>query len=191
MFNSMMPVYAAIVAAALAIASAAYTLNRQQSAATLKDRQQTYAAIMGRKHLRSQILVSRFEALVFSDFHERRWRLAGTPADSFDFQEAQRWMHRSEDLVLEFARTNQALFESLAAARTAFPPSPELTQLTEALYHFGTPVIAPAPPDADNQALEQWKTQAVKQLQALVDKSYSAPTDALLKHLEANMQSKL
>ena len=71
-------------------------------------------------------------------------------------------MHRSEDLVLELARTNQSLFENIGSARTAFTPSPELTKLTDALYRFRSIEIAPAPANADVAALEQWKTAAVR-----------------------------
>ncbi len=137
----MLPVYAAIVAGALAIASAVFTVNRQQQAATLKERQQIYGAVMGKKLLRNQLVVSRFEALIFSDYHEYRWRLAGTPAESFDFQEAQRWMHKSEDLALEIGRTNQSLFESIGLARATFAPSARLSELTESVYRFPTPLI--------------------------------------------------
>ncbi len=136
MSNSMMPVYAAIIAAALAVGSAVYSATRQQQAATLKDRQQAYAAIMGEKHLRNQLFVSRFEARIFSDYHERRWQLAGTPDNSFDFQEAQRWEHKSEDFAFEIARTNKALFESIGLARKSFAPTTELTELTERIYRF-------------------------------------------------------
>jgi len=187
----MLPVYAAIIAAALAVASALFTVTRQQQAATLKERQQVYAGIMGKKHLRNQLVVSRFEALIFSDYHERRWRLAGAPADSFDFQEAQRWMHKSEDLALEIGRTNQSLFESIGLARATFTSSPQLTDLTEKIYRFGTPRIAPPPEQQDQQSLEQWKTEAVKQLQAWVEREYAQPTDALLTYLQQNMRTKL
>lgn len=187
----MIPVYAAVIAAALAIASAIFTVNRQQRATTLKDRQQLYAAIMGKKHLRNQVLVSRFEAKIFSDCHQQRWILAGTPPNSLDLQEAQRWMHKSEELVLELARTNQSLFENLGAVRTAFILTPELSQLTAKLYDFKTLVIASPPEDADAQTLHKWQAEAVKQLQAHVEKEYGSPVDALLLYLEKNMMTDL
>ena len=190
MATNMMPVYTAIVVAALAAASAVYTLTRQQQAATLKDRQQAYAAIMGKKHLRNQVFVSRFEALIFSDYHERRWKLAGCPEKSLDLEETQRWMHKSEDLALEIARTNQSLFESIGLARATFAPSVELTNLTERIYRFKTPVIAPPPENADQAALAAWSTQAVKEIQQLVEDEYGKPVDALLDYLQQHMRTK-
>jgi hypothetical protein len=91
---------------------------------------------MGKKQLRRQLFLSRFEAMIFSDYHERRWKLAGSPEKSMDLEEAQRWMHKSENLALDIARTNQALFESVGLARPTFTQSAELTHLTERIYHF-------------------------------------------------------
>ena len=173
MSNSMMPVYAAILAAALAVASAVYTLTPQQQAATLKERQQAYAAIMGKKHLRNQLFVSRFEAQIFSDYHERRWHLAGTPPNAIDFQEAQRWMHKSEDLALEIARSNQSMFESVGVAQTSFASSTQLAELTERIYRVKTPLIPPPIDRNDEQSLQHWNAEAVKQLQALVEREYA------------------
>src|SRR5437899_9569097 len=62
----------------------------------VQGRRQVFARLMGRKFATKQLYVSRYEALIFSDFHEARWKRAGLPKDSLDLQEAQRWMHRSE-----------------------------------------------------------------------------------------------
>jgi len=64
-----------------------------------------FARLMGRKITTEQLYVSRYEAFMFSDYNEERWRRSGSPKDSLDLQEAQRWMHRSEDLA-----TVRALF---------------------------------------------------------------------------------
>jgi hypothetical protein len=44
-------------------------------------------------------------------------------------QEAQRWMHKSEDFAFELAKNNQALFEDLATAQAIFPATPQLREL--------------------------------------------------------------
>jgi len=54
--------------------------------------------------------LSRFEALVYSHYHEYRYRLS---KESHDFTEAMRWMKKSEDLALEIAKYNQQFLESL------------------------------------------------------------------------------
>lgn len=43
-------------------------------------RQQAYGELMGRKAMMAQLLVSRFEAWIYSDYYEARWKLAGKPA---------------------------------------------------------------------------------------------------------------
>jgi len=86
-------------------------------------RQQAYSELMGRNIARTQIIITRSEAYVYSKYYERQWQLAGMPKESFDLQEGQRWMHKSEDLVLEIAKSNQGLFETLGLVRMYFPSS--------------------------------------------------------------------
>jgi arsenate reductase-like glutaredoxin family protein len=114
---------------------------------------------MGNKQLRRQLFVSRFEAMIFSDYHERRCKLARSPERSMDLEEAQRWMHKSENLALDIARTNQALFESVGLARPTFTQSAELTHLTERIFYFKTPIISPPSDKADQNGLNGRKTQ--------------------------------
>jgi hypothetical protein len=165
------------------------TLNyrNQLKTETLHKRQQAYAEIMGRKFLLTQLYFSRFEARVFSDYHERRWNLSGNLPNSLDLSEAQRWMHKSEDLALDIAKTNQSLFESIGMAKTSFRRGAALDTLTQRIYQFRTPSIV-GPPDTKNvQDLEIWKAKAVTQLQQLVEEEYARPIDALLEYLQAHI----
>lgn len=194
----LLPLYVALIAGFFAVAggivgsftTAHFALRNQLHISSLQDRQRAYAEIMGKRVLLMQLFVSRFEAYIHSDYHEQLWRIAGHPKDSLDLEEAKRWMHKSEDLALEVARTKQSLFESIGTARVAFPPSLELEQLTEHVYHFKSPKIAPPPQAADAGALRTWKDEAVAQLQALVEREYGTPLEALLKHLAKNMHAK-
>ena len=52
-----------------------------------KQKQQSYGNLMGCNHYFSQLVVSRFEAYIFSDYHEERWRISGAPEDSLDLIE--------------------------------------------------------------------------------------------------------
>ena len=153
---------------------------------TEKLRQQAYAAILGKKVLLMQLYVSRFEAYIFSTYHECLWHKAGSPEGSLDIDEAKRWMHKSEDLALEVARTWQSLFESIGIAQTIFRQSKELEQLTDRLYQFQQPSLLSPPPD-DIRLLIQWKDEAVRQVQEVVAREYGAPLDMLLRHLLAHM----
>jgi len=163
------------------------TFRNQLRLTTLQGRQQSYAAIMGKKLVVTQLYVSRFEALAYSDYHERLWHLVGAPKDSLDFEEAKRWMRKSEDLVLDLAKANQSLIESVGLARATYPSTAVLEQLAERVYHFNTPVLTPPPPGADRGLLDTWKSKAIPDLQQLVQKEYAVPIDALLEHLHAHM----
>ena len=163
------------------------TFRNQLRLATLQTRQKSYAEIMGRKFLLTQLYVSRFEALAYSDYHERLWHLAGAPKESLDFEEAKRWMRKSEDFAIDIAKAIQSLMESVGIARAAYPSNSELDALAERVYHFKTPVISPPSPGADRATLDEWKLQVVPELQSLVQREYAEPIDALLGCLNRHM----
>lgn len=155
-------------------------LKAQINVGDHQKRHQTFSQLMGQKFVTTQLYVSRFEALIFSDFHEHRWRLAGHPKESLDLQEAQRWMHKSEDLALEIARSNQHLFELIGLVKVLFKDSEQLNNRIEHIYRFQTPKITAPPEKASESDLESWKRKAVTELQSLVDRQYAEPIDALL-----------
>src|SRR5262249_45099550 len=134
-----------------------------------------------------QIYVSRYEAWVFSDYHEARWKQSGSPKDSLDLQEAQRWMRRSEDLLFEIAKNNQALFEDLGTVRALFPDSTQLRELVERIYNFKA-LKAPQPPrNVSDEQLARWKDETIRSLQAVVDSKYGKPIDDLLNYLSQQL----
>ena len=186
-----LPVYVALIAGLFAILvsvtgslmTAHFALQNQLKLTQRQDRQRAYAEIMGKRVLLMQLFVSRFEAYVHSDHHEYLWRIAGMPKESIDFNEATRWMHKSEDLAIEIARTKQSLYESIGLAKAVFPSSSELDRLTEAVYHFKSPKIAPPSQPNDPAVVTAWKGKAVADLQIFVDTEYGAPLEELLKVL--------
>ena len=130
------------ILALLGVLSAATISSYSQwRAAKLQSRELSYAQIMGHKFLIRQLFVSRFEAGIFSDYHERLWNLRGTPKESLDLEEARRWMQRSEDLAIEIAKAQRELFESIAVAKAAFRRTPELDALTTRVFEFRPPTI--------------------------------------------------
>lgn len=192
----MLPLYVALIAGLFAIigaivgsfTTAHFALRNQVKLALQQDRQRAYAEIMGKRVLLMQLLVSRFEAYIHSDYHEYLWKIAGQPKESIDFTEATRWMHKSEDLALEVARTRQSLYESIGLARAVFPPAPEMDRLTQAIYHFKSPKIAPPSQPNDRTAVTVWKERAVADLQALVEREYGAPLEELPNLLAKNVR---
>lgn len=128
--------------------------------------------------------MSRFEALIFSDYHEARWRQAGNPKDSIDLQEAQRWMHQSETLALDVAKANRELFEAVASARALFTGSTALEALADEVYRHKVPIVKVRPDSSmDLAALEAWKVTAVREIQELVKEAIEQPVEALVSHL--------
>ena len=159
-------------------------MARQRSLRENEVRLRVFASIMGQRLVVAQLYVSRFEAFIFSDYHEARWRIDQHPKDSIDLQEAQRWMHKSEDLALEVAKANRELFEAVASARALFVRSPVLETLADAVYHHSVPVVRVRPNGGMNvETLEEWKATAVREIQESVTRAIEQPIEALISHL--------
>ena len=138
--------------------------------------------------VREQIYLSRFEARVFSDYHEERWHRAGEPKDALDLQEAQRWQHKGEDLAFEAAKNTQTLFEDLATMQTLFPETPKLREQCEPLYKFKTIELKTEVPHVGPiENVSQWKNGAQLEAQALVESEYGKPLDELLAYLRSQL----
>jgi uncharacterized protein YneF (UPF0154 family) len=146
--------------------------------------QRTIGSLMGQKLKISQLYVSRFEAYIFSDFHEARWRLTGHPNDSHDFVEANRWMHRSEDLAIEIAHTSEKLYETLGLISSSYKRTNKLLELVTAVYQHKVPTIQIRPFDLKTiEELENWKIHAMGELQAFVEREVTEPINNLVNYL--------
>ena len=133
-----------------------------------------FARLMGRKITTEQLYVSRYEAFMFSDYNEERWRHSGSPKDSLDLQEAQRWMHRSEDL---------------ATVRALFPDTPRLRELCDHIYSIQSLHTAEPPHEGSIEKLDQWKAEADRQLQEVAVREYGKPIDELVAFLLQQLPS--
>jgi hypothetical protein len=178
--QSLLIVLGSILAIGASYFSTKFQMSSQSHLQKVEAQRAVFARLMGRKFTTTQLYVSRYEALIFSDYHEERWKRAGAPKDSLDLREDQRWMHRSEDLVSEIVKSNQALFEDLATVRALFPDTPRLRELCDKVYNFRSIWTAKPPHDGSVERLEQWKVEADRQLQALADREYGKPIDELV-----------
>ena len=138
----------------------------------------------GLKVLRKQLYVSRFEAFIFSDYHEFRNKTELNPSD---FSEAKRWMQKCEDLGLELAKTNQNFLESLGMISILFSCSKELNELIEKNRELDYPIIERPNLKMSMGDLENYKIQAVKDLQIFVDEKFRQKMDALINKLRNDL----
>jgi hypothetical protein len=182
-----------ILGGILAIGASYFTTRFQMSSQfhlqKVEAQRAVFARLMGRKIITTQLYVSRYEALIFSDYHEERWKRAGAPKDSLDLQESLRWMHRSEDLVSEAVKNDQALFEDIATVRALFPDTPRLRALCDQIYTFHSIATAKPPHDGSVESLTQWRDEADRQLVALADRTYGKPIDELVGFLLPQLPS--
>ena len=143
--------------------------------------QSVYSELMGMRLVMSQLYLSRFEALIHSDYHEFKYKITKDP---IDLSESIRWMHKSEDYVKEITQNNQKLFEKLGFVKILFPNSSELDRLIEDISNFKTPIVLQKPTDEMNiSQLDEWDGIAIKDLQKIVEKEYKQPIDNLIGHI--------
>jgi len=188
--DALLPV---VLGGILAIGASYFTTKFQMSSQfhlqKVEAQRAVFARLMGRKIITTQLYVSRYEALIFSDYYEERWKRAGAPKDSLDLQESLRWMHRSEDLVSEVVKNDQALFEDIATVRALFPDTPRLRTLCGQIYTFPSISTKKPPHDGSIESLIQWKDEADRQLTALADRTYGKPIDELVAFLLPQLPS--
>lgn len=151
--------------------------------------EKTYARLSGLRIVLRQALVSRFEALIFSDYHEYKWRNFG--GSGLDLEEAKRWMQKSEDYVDTVTSILRDIFECIADIHIAYSTTVESSNLIERIYNYKTPTIkSPVRgevPVSTLDHLENWKKNAVSQLQDLVENECSAPLARLLTELQKQL----
>jgi hypothetical protein len=56
-----------------------FQMTAQAKAQKVEEQRKVFARVMGRKLVTQQLAVLRFEARVFSDYHEEMWKRAGAP----------------------------------------------------------------------------------------------------------------
>ena len=152
-------------------------------------RQETFSSLMGLRLIMSQLYLVRFEALIYSDFHENKWRLAGHPSVSVDLDEAKRWMNKSEELALEIAIASQKLYTTVGLVRILLTQSKELKVLTDAVYKHSVPNVDRENPKTimSTDDLNSWKYKAVKQLRRTVEKIIDELIQNLIDHVETKI----
>ncbi len=164
--------------------------KNQKKIADRTARQNSYSDLMGLKFSISQLYVSRFEARIYSDFHEMRCKLLGASEGSHDFTETKRWMQKSEDLVLDIANKNERIFHTIGVIKSVFQASDELDKLTNKIYKFKPPSVHDVPSDIKKiEQLNDWKVEAISLLQAYIQREITEPLDQLLNYIEGKLKN--
>jgi len=183
------PVMTLLIAGGAAYLTHRFSMSREIQLRDREGRHRVFSALMGQKRLLPQLYVSRFEALLFSDYHEERCRLTGEGTTSHDFEEAKRWMQKSEQLILEVTRMDKEVFETVGMALVLFGTSEELNTLANNVYNHAVPKV-PKPRDGKTlDQLDQWKVEIVQNLQDVVCKEVGSPLQALIDYLRGELAS--
>lgn len=152
-----------------------------------QNRQKAYSKLIGHNVIISQLYVSRFEAYIISDYHEFLWRQNGTPKNSINLKEAQRWMMKSEEQAIDLAREKQQLFETLGLINALFQRTNKLQELSDKIYNHPLPKIK-RPNESDSiYELKVYKNLAIQQTQEFVEVNISKPIEELASYLKSQL----
>lgn len=161
-----------------------WSLNNQLKINNLQKQQQAFAELKGRAFMAAQLNLSRIQDVIESNYSAAKWRLAGSPKESRDYDEAIRWKKMSEDLTLEAAKSQQSLFETLALIRILFRNTPELQRLMTRVYRFEPPQEFSSASDIKNMAeLEEWKRASSLEIEQKLANELVSPLDDLWNYL--------
>lgn len=141
---------------------------------------EVYRRLIGARIILRQVIVSRTEAYIFSDYFEFRYKLT---RDKWDFDESVRWMHKSEDYVQVVTKELQELFSILADISILFKDKPEIQLSINKLYKYKTLKIYLPADKLTIKQLEEWKTKGVKQMQELVENEYGKLLEKLINQI--------
>ncbi|MBN2412618.1 hypothetical protein JXQ31_13090 [candidate division KSB1 bacterium] len=144
------------------------------------DKKRVYAEIIGQKYLLRQLLISRFEALFYSDYHETKWKLNGYPNNSIDLQEAQRWMKESEKLVLEISKMNYDFYKTLGEIHYLYYGSTYVSDLVNKIYKLKYPEIIFPTAEINLTNIDSIKKNITIGIHEYFEKEFTTNVDSLI-----------
>ena len=166
-------------------------LKAQIRISDYQNKQKTYSKLIGHKAIISQLYVSRFESIIYSDYHENRWKLNGSPKNSINQEEAIRWMKKSENQAIELAREKQLMFETIGLINSLFPHTKKLVELSDKIYHHPVPKIKRPKREWSLDQLNTYKANAVKQTQDFVQMNITKPIEELATYIKSQLHGNI
>ncbi len=140
--------------------------------------------ITAARHSLAQLYVTRLEAWIHSDVHERNWQLDGCPTDSLDLEEARRWTVVTNEKLVEIERAIFALHSAVAEARIVFPSSDETDRLlTDVLELKALGVTSMMPLVETREGVRKHAASQTEKLRKTVKEKIEMPIRKLADHL--------
>lgn len=168
-----------------------WNFRNQLKTTTWEKRQQAYSEIMGLRFLQVETVHQAYQAKILQSRDLWRWAKSEFK-DSSHLSEADRYMIRHENLILEVARTNERLFKSIGLAKGTFPISTELDSKVDLIYRhpiFEIPNLLPQ--TANTKEIITWTDSAKQDLQKFLFEKLVMPIDGLLKYLKEHIEDEI
>lgn len=144
----------------------------------------SYRKLMGIKITLRQAVVSQTEAYLTSDYYEARY---GITKSKFDFSEAVRLAHKSENSVIIVTNEFQKLFEVMGDISLLFKNDQLIQTYIDKLYRYRTLKTVKPPENISIQKLTAWRDKGIRQIQQLVENEYGKPIEVLIKRMSKGL----
>jgi hypothetical protein len=174
------------------------SLTRQQ------EKERVYTRLVGQKRILLGTIRSHFDARILSDYYARRYalnmvqpRASNVPVAEqqkvidMDLNESLRKLKLSDDFHAEIMRASRDILETVATASITFKNTDELRRLTKSVLEFGDLNMQRGDLNQirDLANLEIQISEARNEVPKHVLENFGKPLDALLAHLEGELQT--
>lgn len=166
--------------------------DRQLELDKERKRMQVFSELMGHRTLIAQFHRAKLGADVNVLYEFGRWNNEGRPSKSNYLEDLKEQLHWSEQMLLDIAKYNQQMAQTIGQVSLSFPVSPQLKSLVKNAsdtLQF-TKDIDPPTPKMSDPNLTRWKTTQEKQIDQFVSEKYEGPINALLDYLEGQISAK-
>ena len=143
-----------------------------------------YAEVIGLKNWLKQLYLSRFEALLYSDYHEEKNRIKKYESP-IDFEESKRWMQKSENLVFKISESERELAKIIGSIFHTFKIQHKDKASILALLNHPVPILQSLVSKCSTvDELEKLKIRLHSELSKLVEKIFDETFDPVIQALE-------
>lgn len=186
-----LPFLSVLLGGALSIAASYFSaMFHVQSQVTLQEDREArtvYSRLVGSKAVIRQLRFSHAEAFLNTKYHEAKWILSGASQSSVDLQEAQRWKHKSADLVSEIVKANQSLYTDIGTVLERFPATIRLQKLADRVLNSRGIKSLLVPRVKDPAELERWREKTLGDLDAFVESEYVKPLEDFIQEVQQEL----
>jgi hypothetical protein len=160
----------------------------QSQIADRQKRFQAFRDLMGEKFLISEFHITKLDADINVQYDYARWTREDSQMKPIIYDDLKDQLHWGQQMILEIAKKNEELFQTVGMVTVLYPSSPELKRITKRIYQTGVMEVQPPHSGITLAELEAWKKEAYSRSQEFVEKQYERPITELLNYMAAELE---